>query len=260
MNASKFVNPLTISLAGVFATAIAVGLIYFLLIKNTVTDLTAQTATYTSNVQNEGPGPKKAADATVTAATQQVQDVATQWAQIQEKKNPVIDFSNVMLAWNQYINEVNFKLSASIEQWMPSTGIKPLTAITTPSASSDPNSAVAKNPIIIPLNSGGAISVVGTFPQILHHIAAWNNFNRIVVVDKLALEGISPWLTGTYTATVYEFPINGDKPGTAVPSTAGAGGGSATNGGPPGFVPPTGPTGPPAGFVPPTGPSGPPAR
>jgi len=148
-----------------------------------------------------------------------------------------------MNAWSQYINELNFKLGPSIDQWMPSTGIKPTAPITTPAPPADPNAVVKANPIVIPLNGGSPIVVVGSFRQILHHVAAWNNFNRIVLIDKLTLVGISPWVAGAYTATVYEFPKNGTTPGTLFPTgtgATGAGGGIGGSMGSAGRMPPMG--------------------
>jgi hypothetical protein len=241
VNMSKLVNPLTISIVGVVATVIAALLIYFLLIRSTTSDLAQQTTTYNANVGNEDPTVQKQAQDSVTKATQNVNTVKQQWTDMQDAKDPDIDYSDRMVAWNEYINELNYKLGPMIEQWIPTTGVKPTSAITTPTASSDPNDIISKNPIVIPLNAGSSISVVGSFPQVLHHIEAWNNFNRIVLIDKVALAGISPFVIGTYTATVYEFPRNADTPGPAVPSTAGA----ASSGGPPGGPPGMPPGGPP---------------
>jgi hypothetical protein len=230
MNASKYITPLTISIAGVFATALALALVYFLLIKKTQAVLSTQTGIYNQYVQYEGPQELKSANDKVTQATVAKQLVQDKWTQIQTSRDPVIDYSNVMNAWSQYIAELNFHLAPSIEQWMPSTGIRPTQPITTPAPPADPNAVISKNPIVIPLNAGSPIQVVGTFPQILHHVAAWNNFNRIVLIDKLTLAGISPWVTGSYTATVYEFPLNGTTPGITVPSGGGGGGGGGYSG------------------------------
>jgi hypothetical protein len=222
MNISKFVNPLTISAVGFVLTVLAGVLIYVLLIQKTLADVNMQTGIYQQNVGAESPQAKAAAEAAVTQAQVNVAAVQAQWTAIQIAKDPDIDYSDRMLAWNQYINELDFKLAPSIEQWLPSTGVKPTAPITTPAAPADPNAVVANNPIVIPLDGGSPISVVGSFPQILRHVEQWNNFNRIVLIDKLTLAGISPYLIGTYTATVYEFPRNADKIGAAVPSTAGA--------------------------------------
>jgi hypothetical protein len=245
MNLAKLINPISVTILGVVLTIVAAALIFTLLIKDTMADLSTQTATYQANEQYEGPGPKTAAQQQVTQAQLQVQNFNDQWNQILATKNPDIDYSDRMAAWNEYIDELNYHLGPSVEQWMPTTGIKPTGPITTPAAPSDPNAVVAKNPIIIPLNGGSAITVIGSFPQILRHVEAWNDFNRIVLIDKLNLTGISPFVTGTYTATVYEFPHNGNSPGAAVPSAPGVAG----NGGAPG---PGGMQGP--GGMPPGGP------
>jgi hypothetical protein len=247
MNASKYINPLTISITGLVAILIAASLVYFLMIKSSMEKLSEETGIYTTNEQYEGPAALAQANNQVTLANQNVSAVQTQWNRILVSRDPVIDYSNVMLAWQQLINELNYNLATSVNQWMPTTGIKPTGPVSTPAAPSDPNDAIAQDPIVIPLNDGSSITVIGSFPQIVHHIEAWNNFDRIALIDDLSLQGVSPWLSGTYTATIYEFPRNGSKPGKAVPSNATGG----TGGGMPGMMggAPTGMFGPPPGMM-----------
>jgi hypothetical protein len=80
--------------------------------------------------------------------------------------------------------------------------------------------------------AGGGMKVVGSFPLLLKHIKSWDNFNRIAEVTDFSLSGNSPYLTGSYDVSIYEFPRNYDKPGKAVPS--GSEGGGAGGAGAPG--------------------------
>jgi hypothetical protein len=222
MTKSSYFNWITVTIFFSFVTIGAVCGIYFALISPTEVDYQAQLSTYTQDSPSEGPGPIAIANKAKSDATAKVKVVQDQWNEIVATKNPDIDFSDVMLAWNQYMNEINFTLGASIDQWLPSTGVRPTAPITTPAAPANPNLVVTKNPIIIPLNGGSPITVVGSFPAIMKSIAAWNNFDRIVMVDKVSLRGVSPWITATYVAEVIEFPRNADKVGHPLNSGTGA--------------------------------------
>lgn len=81
----------------------------------------------------------------------------------------------------------------------------------------------------------GTIRVMGSFAAILHHVAMWNNFNRIAVITGLTLAGNSPDLTGSYDITLYEFPRDTGKPAAkpaagGAPGPAGAAGAAAAPG------------------------------
>jgi hypothetical protein len=99
---------------------------------------------------------------------------------------------------------------------------------------------------------GGSLSVAGDFRQILYHVQRWNSFDRLVLIDGLALHGNSPFMTGTYNATAFIFPQGDDKIAQPLPKGEGSAGAAGGAGGPGGF--PGGPGGPPGGF--PGGPPG----
>ena len=59
--------------------------------------------------------------------------------------------------------------------------------------------------LVVPL---GTVTVNGDFRHILTHFNDWQYFNRLVSVDGLTLVGNSPYMQGSYTATMYIFPQN----------------------------------------------------
>ena len=161
--------------------------------------------------------------------------------------------SDRFLAWRQLTRELEFTLGPLVEHWLPHSGIQPLGMIYLDAPSPDPN-AVPQSIIAIPLRmapfqstggngggggggmpsgggggapggaGGGSMSVLGSFTDILKHVENWNKFNRIVLIDTVNVSGYSPIVTGTYNATVYILPTNGDKIGAPVPSGAAAAG------------------------------------
>jgi hypothetical protein len=100
--------------------------------------------------------------------------------------------------------------------------------ISVPAPPQDPN-AIDPNVIVLPL---GSVNAEGTFSNLLRHAERWNQFNRLVLVEGLALAGNSPRLATSYTLTCYIYP-QGDVAGPPIPSAGGAaGGGGAGIGGP----------------------------
>ena len=104
----------------------------------------------------------------------------------------------------------------------------------------------------------GAVTVQGTYEQILQNVRNYKNVRKyLAVADGLQLTGTSPNMQGTYNLTVVSF-IRGDKIAPAIASIqSGASGTANGQGGPGGFAGfGGGPGGPPRGFG---GPGGPPA-
>jgi hypothetical protein len=67
--------------------------------------------------------------------------------------------------------------------------------------------------IVLPL---GTVAVEGTFDKVLDHTVRWNKFNRLMLVDGLALQGNSPRLAGTYALTCYIFASGARRTGSSV--------------------------------------------
>ncbi len=212
-------TPLIVGIIGVLLTVGAGAAIWFLLISPANVQLAAQQATYDANKASEDPVTIKNAENALVAAKKQAAVITAQWTSIQRMKNPTLDFSDRYRAWGEWLSEANYDFAPRLNAFLHHTGITPLTAVGAPPTYSDPN-AVPSGTLAISL---GQINVAGSYQQILNHIAAWNRFDRIVVVDGLGLNGYSPFMTGSYTATEYIFTTNSDKPGPPVPSPGASG-------------------------------------
>ena len=145
------------------------------------------------------------------------------------RKHPVVDTSNLFTAMQQRWDEQTVRLGPLVKYFLEKDKsvriVQANLAVQAPP--SDPNAANTKV-IELPL---GTVTVAGTFENILRHVDRWNKFNRLVVVDDLALQGNSPQLVGSYKITCYIF-THSDKTGDPVPQagSGGAGGGGGFGG------------------------------
>jgi hypothetical protein len=172
-------------------------------------------AKYTDPVT--GPQLLDAAQTSLVNANKQAVVVGAQWSEVLNTKNPRIDYSDRWKAWLQWGTEADYDFAPRLNSFLKHTGVATLTSIAGPSFPSDPN-AIPMGLLEFPLPT---ITVFGSYNQIVNHLASWNRFSRIVVVDNLALQGYSPFMTGTYSATEYVFTRNAGKPGPPVPSAPG---------------------------------------
>ena len=237
------VSPLIIAAAGVVLSLLAIAGIYFLLIKPTQDETAVQQGIYDQNYPDSTPASQKAAQKTLADAKVKVQQTKFQWAVKSAARMPRYDVSNRTLALQQITYELTRYLGPDVQHQLKVTGVKSDTQVVLPTPPLSPNDITAA-PVVVPL---GTITVTGDFRHILTHFYEWQYFNRLVLVDGLTLSGSSPYLSATYTATLYIFPQNDDKLGPIIP---GAGGGTAAPGGGAGGFP----GGPPGGF--PGGPPG----
>ena len=198
--------------------------IFFLLIKPTMDATAAQQAIYDANYPDSTPQAQAAAQKTLSDAKVKVQLVKSQYAAKSSAIMPPYDVSDRNLALRQITYELTQHLGPDIQHQLHSTGVRTTTQVMLPAPPLSPNDITAA-PVVVPL---GTITVSGDFRHILTHFYDWQSFNRLVLVDNLALTGSSPYMTGTYTATLYIFPQNDDKLG---PPIAGAGGGAAATSG-----------------------------
>lgn len=249
-------NPLIIAIVGFVASALAAVAIYFLMIKPTQDALGVQQGIYDQNYPDSTTASQKAAQKTLADAKLKVQQTKFQYAVKSAARMPRYDVSNRTLALQQITYELGHYLGPDIQHQLRATGVKSDTQVVLPTPPLSPNDITAA-PVVIPL---GTISVTGDFRHILTHFYEWQYFNRLVLVDNLELTGSSPYMTATYTATLYIFPQNDDKLGPTIPGAAGGaaapGGAGALGGGAPGGFPGGRPGGFPGG--PPPGAGGPP--
>ena len=240
------INPLIVAVVGIVLSLLVIAGIGFLMIKPTLEATAVQQGIYDQNFPDSTPGAQKLAQKGLTDAKVAVQQIKFQWAVESAAKMPRYDVSNRTLALRQITYELDHYLGPDLQHQLRTTGVKSDTQVVLPAPPLSPNDITAA-PIVVPL---GTITVNGDFRHILTHFYEWQSFNRLVLVDNLALTGSSPYMQGTYTATLYIFPQNDTSLGPIIPGAGGGTGGTASPGGYPGGFP----GGPPGGF--PGGPPG----
>ncbi len=226
-------SPGIVAAIGIVFCLLAVGLIGWFLIKPTLERINAQQARLDANYLDSTPDAQAAALKKVRLAQVKVAQIKTQWKIDEARYMPPYNVANRQLAVRQLTYELGQYLGPDLERQFHSGGVTNSTNVTLPPPPISPNDITAA-PLVIPL---GPITVGGDFRRILTHFYNWQYFNRLVLVDSLNLDGNSPYMQGTYTATVIIFPQNDDN---LPPPIAKAGGGAAastTPGGYPGGSP-----------------------
>ncbi len=234
-------SPWVVAAVGGVLSILAVAAIFFLMIKPAQDQLAAQQAIYDQNFPDSTPAAQKAAQKTLTQAKQQVQQIKFQWAVKSAARMPRYDVSDRNLALKQITYELGHYLQPDIQRQLQKGGVTSTTQVQIPAPPVSPNDITAA-PVVISL---GTITVTGDFRHILTHYYYWQYFNRLVLVDELALTGSSPYMTGTYKATLYIFPQNDDKLGPPIPGAPGGAGAAPGGAGAPGGRR----GGPPSGFA-----------
>lgn len=230
-------SPLVISIVGVVLSLLAIGLILFLLIKPTQESITAQQERLDQNAPGTEPlapgsdrqqsldANKKKGLKDVSDAKLQVQMTKMQWAQVEAAIMPPLDVSDRNRAFKQLTYELTHYLGPDLQRQLTVGGVNSTTRFALPPPPLSANDPMIRSGVLeIPL---GTVAVNGDFRRILTHFYDWQYFNRLVMVDGLSLDGNSPYMQGTYTATMYIFPQNGDK---LAPPIAKAGSGGSTTG------------------------------
>jgi hypothetical protein len=235
---------------------LAVILPYFLLIQPTQARIEAANQKYQAAYDDSTPTARAAAQKQLDDAKASAQKIRDQWHVKETTLMPPFDVSHRDTAWKQLAHELSENLGPSLERWMSHSGVVQLSSIAIQAPPNSPN-GITGAPLRIPINSNGEMSVGGDFRALLTHILKWNDFNRLVLIDQVKLQGNSPHMQASYTANVFIFPQNAEKLGATIAksgtgATTGAGGygGGAFGGGgpPPGYGgPPGGARGPGAG-------------
>jgi hypothetical protein len=229
-------NPLLVAIIGFVLCIMAVAGIFFGLIKPTQeSTATAQARLDAAQPDSTLPEQNKALKA-LNAANLQVKMVQNIWAQKDAALMPRYDVSNRFGALKQLTTELTQNLGPNLERHARHPGVVSTSTFNLPAPPVNPND-ITNAPVVIPL---GTLTDVGPFRSILTNVYNWQYFNRLVLIDDLALHGNSPYMQGTYTATLFLFPQHDTK---LPPIIAAAGGGTATTtgrgpssfGGPPGM-------------------------
>ena len=225
MNASR-ISPAVVAAIGVVLCLLSVVGIWFLLIKPTQDSTVIQQARYDANYSDSTPQAQAKAKKLLADNTLAVQQIKQKWGITEAALMPPYDVGGDRFkALRQLTYELTHYLGPDLERQMKTTGVASTVTFKLPPPPISPND-ITNAPVVIPLST---ITVNGDFRRILTHFYDWQYFNRLVLVDGLALHGNSPYMQGSYTATVYIFPQNDDKP--APPPVKGASGGAAAPGG-----------------------------
>ena len=196
-------TPPIVAAIGIVLSLMAVGGLFYFLIKPTQDSLTEQQARYDQNYPDSTQIAQKNAQNLLNANKQKVLQTKLQWAQVEGALMPPYDVSDRPKAWRQLTYELGHYLGPDLNRHMKSTGVTTNTIFALPAPPASPNDITAA-PLVIPL---GTVNVYnGSFRQILTHFYEWQSFNRLVLVDGLTLQGNSPFMQGSYNATVYIFP------------------------------------------------------
>ena len=222
-----------IAIIGVVLTLIVAAGIYFGLIRPLNERMAAADQKYTSNKQVADTRPaveqkKKEAERKVAQAKREYARYERRFFSVSPRDpRPLVDVSDLMKAMMQRWELQANRLGPEVLRFLRRDRLVRIAqqSIAVPAPPTDPNAA---NEELIQLPLGG-VSVTGTFQNVLNHAERWNQFNRLVLVDGLALAGNSPRLTGSYTLTCFIYTRG--KPGPAVPTATGGGGGGGGMGG-----------------------------
>jgi hypothetical protein len=238
-------SPLIVAVVGGVLSLLALGLLFFLLIKPTQESIASQQARLDTNAPGTEPlapgsdrqrgldANKKKAQADLVQAKINVQKTKMQWAQVEAALMPPLDVSNRFKAMRQLTYEFTHYLGPDLQHQLTVTkGATSPTVFSLPAPPTSPNDPMIRSGVLqVPL---GAVTVNGDFHHILAQFFNWQYFNRLVVVDGLSLNGNSPYMVGSYTATLYIFPQNDTLLPVPDPHAGGAG---ATRGGAAGGYP-----------------------
>lgn len=223
-------SPGIIAAIGIVFCFLAVGLIGYFLIYPMLQRVDAQKTRLAQNAPDARPEVQAAAFKQVRLNQIKVKQIKAQWAVDEVRYMPPYNVANRQLAVRQLTYELGQKLGPDLERQFKAGGVTNTTNVALPAPPVSPNDITAA-PLVIPL---GSVTVGGDFRRILTHFYSWRNFNRLVLVDGLSLDGNSPYMQGTYTATVFIFPQSDDKLPAPI---AKAGGGAAAAGTTPGGYP-----------------------
>ena len=233
-------SPAIVAAVGIVLSLLAVALIFFLMIKPTQDNIAIQQARLDAAAPGTDPDSrtqglatnKKTAQAKLAQAKVTVQQTQAQWAQVEAAIMPPFDVSDRFKAFRQLTYELNHVLAPDLQRQLATTGVTSTTRFAVPLPPTSPNDPMIRSSAIeIPL---GTVTVNGDFRHILNHFNSWQYFNRLVKVDGLTLTGNSPYMQGSYNATVYLFPQHDTllkpplaKAGGAAGATGSPGGGGA---------------------------------
>jgi len=226
---SSSATPIIVAVVGVIACIIAAIVITVSLIQPTQDKIASAESRIAAAAPDATPEKHAAAQKLFDDNTLTAQQIAAAWKVKERNLMPPFDVSKRDTAWKQLSQELSANLGPSIERWMSHSGVLHQASIRIQAPPASPNQ-ITGSPLVIPI-AGGNLQVQGDFRSILAHVLKWNDFNRLVLIDKLQLSGNSPGMNGSYTANVIIFPQNGDKLGGTIAKNGSATGSPGMGGG-----------------------------
>lgn len=238
-------TPIIVAVVGFVLIAVAVGIAFGVFIVPTSQKITEQQERFNGAYQDSLPSAQAEAKSELDANNKTAAGIRAQWDIKEKALMPPYDVSDRGLAWKQLSRELSYNLGPNLERWMARSGVIQQTSISIEAPPNSPN-LISGSPLVIPITgSSGSMSVGGDFRSLLESVLKWNDFNRLVLIDRLQLHGNSPYMQAQYDAQVIIFPQHADKLGGTV-EKSGTGGGGGGFGGGGGYG--GGPGGPPGGL------------
>ena len=187
-------------------------------------------------------GKQKQTNDKVKKAEQDVEKMELEWQKIVAVKTPPnnVGTGGINLAvnrWQLTNDSVKFRnsIQQSVNRQLKAGGV---TVVNGPRIPGPPGNAsqiveyynypAIRFPVLV--FNLGAVTVTGTYAQIMSHVRAWTGMpNYLAVADGLQLSGTTPTMTGTYNLSVVAY-IRGTEVAPTVPEATGTGGGTAPGG------------------------------
>jgi len=211
------IGPIPAAAIGTVLTLITVfSLVHFLIVP-AKSRLEHVQQRYLAATQAASPGGYAKATADLHTAQKQLQVVKAQWLETQATLMPRYDVSNRVRAMDQLSYELTQNLGPDLEHHLRLYHGLATAQFTLPDPPVTPND-ITNAPVIIPL---GTITSRGSLPGVINQFRSWRYFNRVILLDNLALHGNSPYIQATYNATVYLLPQNDDKLPPPLPQAGG---------------------------------------
>ena len=220
-------GPIVVSAIGSVSTLLAVTALIYLLIIPAQKRYDLAQKRYLAAVADASPAAFRQANADLAEAKANVGRVKFRWAYVEATKMPRYDVRNRVQALNQLSYELAQYLGPDLEHHLRQYHGKETAAFSVPPPPPTPN-AITALPFAIPL---GTVTSRGSQQNVLSQFRDWGYFNRVVLLDNLALHGNSPYVQATYDATVYLLPQNDDKLPPPIPAAGGGPAGAGDSGG-----------------------------
>ena len=210
-------GPVVVSALGSISTLLVVTALIYLLIVPARKRYDLAQSRYLAAVADASPGALQQAKVELAAANEKVGKVKFRWAYVEATRMPPFDVSNRVHAMDQLSQELTQNLGPDLEHHLRLYHGKETAAFSIPPPPPTPN-AIMGTPLAIPL---GTVTSRGSQQNVLSQFRDWGYFNRVVLLDNLALHGNSPYVQATYDATVYLLPQHDDKLPPPIPQAGG---------------------------------------